>query len=324
MQNGIFLKRFFKKENPEEITWADFINFKKQNLEENQNLEYKAGKLLYLRKDYQKLAKMVAGFANAEGGLLVLGVTEHEQKDKKTKQVIRIRPGAVDGLPIIINKEIIENNLVNLIQYPIEGIIIHSVRKSIKSQKVVYLIDVPQSIRAPHRVAENQYYQRYNFSTLEMKHFQIIDLLGRRVAPDLDVQAVITKTANSEHNHFGFNFHIQNKGRAVAKYTTCLCKVVQGRYKMFQSQGWEIRQEKKIAQYSTGINLVIYPDIPTNTGYIEFEQESQDVQDSLFLQFDLMAENVPRKIINIEVPFSSLGIQIKTIEGPKVQTEQAP
>lgn len=319
MNGNNFLKRFFKKENPEEINWADFVAFKNQNLEENQNLEYKAGGLIKSPNCYQELAKVITGFANAEGGLLVFGLKEHGQRDKRTKQILHIRPGAVDALPITVTKEIIENKLLSLIQHSIEGITIRPIRKTIRSKSTIYLIDVPQSNRAPHRVEEKHYYQRYNFSTLEMKHYQIADLFGKRVMPDLGIELQKTKTANDDRNHFGIKILIHNYGRAVAKYTTGLCAVSQGKYKMFQSKGWDVREDKKVAQYSTGINLVIYPDIPTDSGFVEFEQESPDVKDDLLLDIDLMSENMPKKTFKFNIPFSELGIKIQEVlEQPQI------
>jgi predicted HTH transcriptional regulator len=192
-----FLERFLKKTRSEAITFQDFEAFLQQGIEEHQNLEYKSGNLLVDRNGsiikaknrwdvigFSALAKTVAGFANAEGGLLVLGVEEEDEKYDEV--VIRRRPGSVTPLPISVTKESIENYLQAKIRQPIEGITIVPVYPD--KTHVIYLLDVPQSIRGPHRVDELFYYQRYNFSTLEMQHFQIADLFGKRFAPDLDVE----------------------------------------------------------------------------------------------------------------------------------------
>ena len=110
-----FIERYMKKARPEDISYADLRLFLAQQLKESQTLEYKAGGLLVdlngaVRQPlddsdsygFPGLAKSIAGFANAEGGLLVLGV--RERKEKHAGQVVRIRPGSVDPLPITITR----------------------------------------------------------------------------------------------------------------------------------------------------------------------------------------------------------------------------
>ncbi len=169
-------------------TYQDFLSFLRQRIEENQTLEYKPRGLLVYKDDsivpdsasgrgFLTLAKIVASFANAEGGLLVLGVKERPESFKGVKQ--RILPGSVSAIPLNVTREIIENQLLAKIQYPIDNLLIVPLRSSTRSKHFVYLIDVPQSSRAPHRVNERYYYQRYNFSTIEMKHYQIADIFGK-------------------------------------------------------------------------------------------------------------------------------------------------
>ena len=99
--------------------------------------------------------------ANAEGGLVVLGVREKPERFRGN--VVKIRPGAVTPIPLTVTRESIEANLLAKIQYPIEGITILPLRWTPRSKGFVYLIDIPPSYRAPHRVHELFYFQRVNF-----------------------------------------------------------------------------------------------------------------------------------------------------------------
>lgn len=106
-----FLERFFHKTIHGDITYDDFLNFRKQNIEEHQYLDYKSGELLvghegqWIGRDgklttdegFLKLAAVVAGFANAEGGLLIPGIRELEEKIHR--KIVKKRPGAVYALP---------------------------------------------------------------------------------------------------------------------------------------------------------------------------------------------------------------------------------
>ncbi len=90
-----FVERFFRQSKPEAITLNDLKRFVSERIEENQNLEYKPRGLLVKQDDsiltstdprhiigFAALAKSVVGFANAEGGLLILGVKEKAQKSR--------------------------------------------------------------------------------------------------------------------------------------------------------------------------------------------------------------------------------------------------
>lgn len=226
-----YLERFFGKARPDEITYDDFLAFHQQGVEEHQHLEYKPRGMLVRQDDtiikpqpgrphdivgFSELAKSVSGFANAEGGLLVLGVKEEAEKHKGT--VVKVRPGEISALPINVTREMIENRLIEKIQFHIDGIRIVPLRSSPTSSGFVYLIDVPQSIRPPHRVDELYYFQRYNFSTLEMKHFQIADLFGKRLVPDLAFDVVRVPHHQDGNGAVQLTLTLHNRGRAVAKY----------------------------------------------------------------------------------------------------------
>lgn len=296
-----FLERFLKKTRPEEITFQDFEAFLEQSIEEHQNLEYKSGNLLVDRNGSlikpQKrwdvigslaLAKTVAGFANAEGGLLVLGVEELEEKHNGV--VIRRRPGSIAPLPINVTKENIENQLRAKIQFPIDGITIAPVYPD--ETRVIYLIDVPQSIRGPHRVDELFYYQRYNFSTLEMQHFQIADLFGKRFAPDLDVEL---ERGSGSPDVFSLHPVIYNRGRAVAKYMMVSFTMDHNTYTIaYAAQTWGIHEG--VWEYHAGVNVVVYPDRPFRADFLTFKLSAANAQvQPITFHFELYAEDMQGK-----------------------------
>jgi len=302
-----FLQRYLKKSNPENITYKDFLHFFQQGVEEHQTLEYKPRGMLVNQDDtikkssnprdivgFLELAKSVAGFANAEGGLLVLGVKEKPEKYKG--EVVKIRPGVISALPLNITREMIENELLAKIQYPIEGITIVPLRSSARSSNFIYLIDIPPSIRAPHRVNELYYFQRYNFSTREMKHFQIADMFGRRLSPDLEISLQKRDGLNEDRGHFTLHPLIHNRGKAVAKYVTCICTVSSDSYEIMQSD-WRKMSEGRW-QFATGFNNVVYPDIPFDTGSMEFQPLPNAGTGLLNLQFGLYAEGMTGKVFN--------------------------
>ena len=155
-----------------------------------------------------------------------------------------------------------------------------------------------------HRVDEVHYFQRYNFSTHEMKHFQIADLFGRRLAPDLDLTIEHVKASSDEAGRIRIHPVIHNGGRAEAKYVSCVCTVNGDSYEVANT-AWSVlrvvnapfavTEEFTSCQFATGADDVVYPDVPTNTGHLEFRRVPGANEDPLALRFGLYAEGMAGK-----------------------------
>jgi hypothetical protein len=307
-----FLERLFHKTIPSDITYEDFLNFRKQNIEEHQYLDYKSREILvghvgqWIGKDgklttdegFIKLAAVVAGFANAEGGLLIIGI--RELREKIHRKIVKKRPGAVYALPDgIITKEMIESKLRALIRFPIDDLTLVPLRSSSRSKHFVCLIDIPQSIRAPHRVNEQDYYQRYNFETRPMLHYQISDLFGKRFAPSLDLQLEIADVSDDEIKLKGI---LYNFGRAIAKYPMCIWTITNGEYTMTLTGQVLLQRRISIAQYTPGSDTVIYPLIHLQLPELTIRAtESNPINGPILLECSICAESTPTQIFNYKI-----------------------
>jgi len=174
-----FIQRFFGKDpsRPEEFTARDVISFVEQKppLEENVNLDYKS--IPEKGLDYAELAKDVSAFANSEGGLLILGISEKTESDPKTKRTVRIHPGEATWGSPVLRRETIEQHLVGKIHPQIMGLRILPIRKSDADSRVIFLIDVPRSHQGPHMATPyNRYYRRLNFENTPMGHYEIFNM----------------------------------------------------------------------------------------------------------------------------------------------------
>jgi len=311
-----FIERFFRHTKPETITFSDLKRFVSERIEENQNLEYKPRGLLVKADDslvtstdprqvigFSALAKSVVGFANAEGGLLVLGVKEKTQKYKGT--TVKVRPGPISSIPPTVTREMIETQLATKVQFPIEGISIVPIRVGIRSNHSVYLIDVPQSIRAPHRVNELYYYQRLNFDVLEMHHFQIADMFGKRRKPHLQLISRIVGAGTSSSGGTVTIYRgkvilcIQNSGLGIAKYPYLSLKVpTPYRLAQYGIDGNGHEGLPRLADAGTGMvrfgaasDLVIHPRTQLSVTAIDVEyRPGTDLQD-FQVEYELTAED---------------------------------
>ncbi len=285
-----------------DIAYDDFKAFCGRRLDENQTLEYKSGELLvgykgeYIRngrldkarahEGFIKLATSIAGLANAQGGLFVLGVKEVLVRDPNG-QIIGKRPGAIYPVPdSIIQKEMIEDKLRELIQFPIDDLTILPLRTTKRGMQSIYLFDVPQSVRVPHRVNQSEYPQRYNFETRPMVHYQISDLFGKRFAPDLDLQVEIVYGASNQP--MTLQTTIYNFGRAIAKYPMCIWEITEGPYHFTESVG-----NKTVSQYIPGPNIVIYPYVHHSVPSRLIAANSSDtmMSEPITLEYTICAES---------------------------------
>jgi len=141
-------------------------------VEENLHLDYKAcGALIKTDNKKNEISKDISSFANSDGGIIIYGVIEKDNKPLKID----------DGFdPKEIGKEWIEQVINSRISPKIENLKIYPINLS-NSSKVIYVIDIPQSNKAPHQASDKKYYKRYNFLSVPMEEYEIKDLYYRNI-----------------------------------------------------------------------------------------------------------------------------------------------
>ncbi len=168
-------------------TVTDPLMWKKNDLEElvaNQipeslTLDYKSSDAL-IKTDSKRreLAKDVSAMANSAGGVLIYGVKEGKSGfpdciDEGT-DMSEIPPEWFD-------------QVVNSLVHPrISGIGVNPVLLGTNTERVAYVIVVPQSVTA-HMAADHIYHKRYGATTLAMEDYEIRDVMGRESVPRLNV-----------------------------------------------------------------------------------------------------------------------------------------
>lgn len=175
--------------------WDDVLDWKAQARKESLHLDFKVrergigpGKLGDADKNC--ISKAFSGFANVDGGVLVIGVS--------AKAAAKDAPDTVgDIVPIDDVKQfenLVDRNLKNFTNPPIPGIRLHSIAEPGQAGGIL-AIYVPRSDGAPHRAAmadkahNDRYYMRTGTSTVIMPHPLLAAMFGRRPEPQLRLVA---------------------------------------------------------------------------------------------------------------------------------------
>jgi Putative DNA-binding domain len=183
---------------------------------EHDYFDRKSGLIVADKQFREKLSKALSAVANSGGGHLLIGVRDD---------------GTFDGVDPVHQgrrktREWLEQIIATSLTYPLEDFRVHEVEpatlSTIPPGKVVIVIDVGDSILAPHQALDYVYYYRAGSQSLPAPHFYLETLRNRLVAPILKPKLVKLKQASLSHENdrvvvtIGMLFEIENAGRVAA------------------------------------------------------------------------------------------------------------
>ena len=160
--------------------------------QESIGLEYKGAGALAQRPEVKlEISKDVSAFANSAGGVLVYGMDENGHV-----------PTAVDPInPKPFSKEWLENVILANVQPRVDKLHINPVQipYGANALRFAYVLTIPQSYTA-HQAGDKRYYKRFNFQSVPMEHYEVMDTMNRSRTPIIDVSlttrlaSVVTET----------------------------------------------------------------------------------------------------------------------------------
>lgn len=162
--------------------------------------------------DRRNFSKAVAGFSNADGGVLVFGIETTKTKDgvDRATQLKPISDHAQFRSRLL-------DSIFSTTQPVVDAVEIHTIESAAGGGYVKCL--VPQSVRAPHRavLAGHQYWRRTVTGHRRMDHYELEDLFGRRLRPSLSF-FVELRPRVADDPHEELHFLILNEGRGLARH----------------------------------------------------------------------------------------------------------
>lgn len=149
--------------------------------EESIHIEFKAGEALG-GTDHQKaeISKDVSAFANADGGIIIYGLSEWDHKASAY--------AFVDGRRY--SKEWLEQVINSKIKRRIPDLTIDVIRVANKISQSIYVVKIPKSYESPHMASDGRYYKRYNFESVRMDEYEVRDLFHRTTETNLKILPV--------------------------------------------------------------------------------------------------------------------------------------
>jgi hypothetical protein len=202
----------------ESITLETIDNYIANQQEENSQLEFKEVSKPNLKSDDDKknLAKVLSGFANSSGGIVVWGVIANKKDGVDCASARK----EIQELPKFMST--INDFTGKAVQLLVNGVK-HKPLYTDQNQKTGLAVTlVPESDSGPHMALfrEDRYYKRSGDSFYKMEHFDIEDMFGRRKKPKLSLSYILGLVHEKNHgNSVGIDVLIRltNEGRGSAR-----------------------------------------------------------------------------------------------------------
>jgi hypothetical protein len=275
-------------------------NFITSEIEESLTLEYKSAEALDRNETKKKeITKDVSAMANSAGGILIYGIREFEQENRRHLPE-KITPVDRRSFP----REWVEQ-IIQAIRPRIDGIVIHSVSLSSGESDVAFVIEIPQSNTA-HQASDHRYYKRFNFQAVPMEDYEIRDVMFREQTPNIALKFLIEIAPQSSGVWIGgetsptpsaYNLIIQarNNGSAFAQYVAVFLDVpvpilqtvenklnIKDGGKMYRHRLTNLNQEYADEQFKSNFpllrNMTMYWKIPLNENVDELRTQDLSVK----------------------------------------------
>jgi hypothetical protein len=150
------------------------------------------------------LSKAISAFANTGGGKLVVGLTQS------------VSGWAVDdgGVSLDMRKpttrEWLEDVIPHLVDFPLTSFNVYCVQRSSEQSQIakgrgVFIIDIGEGNSAPHQATDQKYYARIAGKSRPIPHRLVLDIMGRRKDPRIELAFRIDAEVFAPLDPLGFS-----------------------------------------------------------------------------------------------------------------------
>jgi hypothetical protein len=177
----------------------------------------------------ENLSRAVSAFANSGGGALVLGIISSPTGSRDIDD---------GGINLLIKnpstREWLEDIIPHLVDAPLTKFNVYCIQQStaasrIQSGRGVFIVHVQDSDQAPHQASDNRYYIRVAGRSRPIGHRLVLDILGRRRDPIIEMQfAVLERGSRAAQDRVvRLTAEARNVGAVYAQYLACFIYIPQ-------------------------------------------------------------------------------------------------
>jgi hypothetical protein len=202
---------------------------------ENDSFERKGARLMDLTipgvtqdSVFNELAKQLSAFANTGGGQIIYGVTNSGSVDnggivRSVKGSHTTTEWVEDVIPTLTDYEIVGFNVYEILPKPTQS--------AIAPDKALYVVDIPDSDRAPHQSKRDyKYYVRLASKSQPASHRLIEDIRNRARHPKIELheprilEATYVEHPNQPQDSLRLTLEmgVRNVGKLLAVHTALL------------------------------------------------------------------------------------------------------
>jgi hypothetical protein len=178
----------------------------------------------------QTLSVALSAFANTGGGQLIYGLKNPQVADGKWLA----DDGGVSTSVKGDTREWLETVIPSLVDSPVTSFNVYQILPTgpdsqIASGRALYVIDIRDSIQAPHQAFDNKYYIRVAGRSRPAGHRLVLDIMGRRQYPKIDLDFEIEVTTKErpsplsweppkKTSAYALKITARNTGRVYSQY----------------------------------------------------------------------------------------------------------
>ena len=271
-------------------------------IEESINIDFKAsGSLSKDEIKKKEISKDVSAFANSNGGIIIYGLTEKNHKADSFS--------FIDG--DIYSKEWLEQVISTTIQRNITGLKIFPIRNNGNIKESIYVVQIPESLDAPHLNKDKKFYRRYDFQSVAMEEYEIRNLYGRKSKSDLKISQyrISYKNTIDDKARFECVVAIKNLGdreESSYKLNTYFCTYLPNNLSISWNETEDIKRytyihlDSEKVKISANSNCTIYAEEIINVSRFYFDIDINYLRDSFNLmkiEFLLLYSGGEHKVV---------------------------
>lgn len=206
------------------LDWDAIEQLRQERAEESIHREFKrfTDPKQFSSADRKQLAKAIAGFSNAEGGVFVFGPITRDEDGIDGVSEIQL----IENLSQVSKK--IRSLLPDAASPAVNGVEFKPVQSPRASDSGVVAVLIPESDTTPHmaKLGVNQYTRRCSDTTRLMEHNEIADMFGKRPSPVLRLHMTdntLIETLEKRENEYSNQKYLIYKFSLTIGIKNCGC-----------------------------------------------------------------------------------------------------